>query len=270
MSEERSMSLFPVSILIVFFAFAASIYHLNQTASDYYDFVALLLVMMGTFSVTLVALPWKYKGDLKFSFKRLLFGHKTDFRQCLKQSIGYVTTPHQAVQGLDSKILYQSILVDGYELKTLNLPTDKIETILNERIHSYLGRQKKIANSIKGLAKYPPAFGLMGTVLGLVNVMTGVSTGADAKTTALKMAIALVATMYGLLVANLFINPAGELIQKYANDDESLAQIAIEAVLLELNQASLLEAQEYLNSFVPNESPINITDNFTGQNESAA
>lgn len=264
------MSLFPISILIVLFAFGASIYHLNQSASDYYDFVALLLVVLGTFAVALVNLPWKYSTDLKMAFKRLIFGNKIDFKQCLKHSIDYVASPYSTAQGLNSNVLYHSILKDGYELKSLNLPHEKIEVILNERIHSYTGRQKKIANAVKGLAKYPPAFGLMGTVLGLVNVMTGVSTGSDAKTTALKMAIALVATMYGLLLANLFVNPAGELIQKYASDDESLAQIAVEAVLLELNQSSLLEAQEYLNSFAPNESRLNLTNDLMAKENVAA
>lgn len=264
------MSLFPVSILLVLTAFAASIYHLNQSASDYYDFVALLLVMLGTLAVTLVALPWKYRGDLKIAAKRLFLGNKADYSDCLKQSMKYIESAQHTSAALSTQVLYQSVLKDGYELKTLNIPTEKIEIILTERIHSYLGRQKKIANAIKGLAKYPPAFGLMGTVLGLVNVMTGVSTGADAKTTALKMAIALVATMYGLLVANLFINPAGELIQKYANDDESLAQIAVEAVLLELNQSSLLEAQEYLNSFAPIESRLNMLTELPNTTEGAA
>jgi chemotaxis protein MotA len=269
-NEGAIMSLFPVSILIVFLAFGASIIHLNQSARDYYDFVAFLLVIFGTFAVALVNIPWKYKRDLKIAFSRLFFGYKIDFKTCLKNSLDYVSTPWDTSQRLNSTILYQSILKDGFELKSLNIPVEKIEIILNERIHSFLGRQKKIANAIKGLAKYPPAFGLMGTVLGLVNVMTGVSTGSDAKSTALKMAIALVATMYGLLVANLFVNPAGEMIQKYANDDESFAQIAVEAVLLEIHQTSLLEAQEYLNSFAPVESRISLTNNFNEREEPAA
>lgn len=254
------MSLFPVSILLVLFAFGASIVHLNQSAKDYFDLVALMLVMFGTIAVALVNMPWTYKKDLKIAMHRLFRGYKSDFKVCLQTSMDYMRSPLATSQKMGTTHLYEKILKDGYELKSLNMNVDKIELILNERIQSFLGRQKKIANAVKGLSKYPPAFGLMGTVLGLVNVMTGVSNGADAKNTALKMAIALVATMYGLVVANLFINPAGELIQRYANDDELLAQIAVEAVILEMNQSSLLEAQEYLNSFAPDESRLSITN----------
>lgn len=253
------MSLFPVSILLVFFAFGASILHLNQSAKDYYDLVALMLVMFGTIAVALVTMPWKYKKDLKNSFQRLFTGQKNDYKKCLTDSMDYLQSPQNTAQKIKANDLYAKILIDGYELRSLNIPVEKIEVILNERIQSYMNRQKKISNAIKGLAKYPPAFGLMGTVLGLVNVMTGVSNGADAKNTALKMAIALVATMYGLVVANLFVNPAGELIQKYASDDESLAQIAVEAVILEMNSSSILEAQEYLNSFAPEEYRLNFS-----------
>ncbi len=264
------MSLFPISILIVAAAFGASIVHLNQSAKDYYDFVAMLLVLFGTLAVALVTIPWKYKADLKLSMNRLFRGHKSNFTQCLTDSMNYIQSPFANSQKLSSNHLYLKILKDGYELKSLNLPAEKIELILNERIQSYLDRQKKISNAIKGLAKYPPAFGLMGTVLGLVNVMTGVSNGADAKNTALKMAIALVATMYGLVVANLFVNPAGELIQRYASDDESLAQIAVEAVILELNHSSYLEAQEYLNSFAPEESRLMFSPEMNENQEDAA
>lgn len=52
----------------------------------------------------------------------------------------------------------------------------------------------------------------MGTVLGLVNLMRGISAGLDAKDTGVQMAVALVATFYGLIFANLIVNPAGEAI----------------------------------------------------------
>lgn len=256
------MSLFPIAILIVVAAFSLSIHHLNQTAQDYFDLVALLFVVCGTFAVGLVSLPWQFKRELRQSFKKLFLGHKTSFKHCLKVSLAYIQAPSLEASKLKNDFLYQKVLKDGFELKSLNISAEKIEMILNERISSYVNRQKKISNALKGLAKYPPAFGLMGTVIGLVNVMTGVSTGSDAKTTALKMAIALVATMYGLVMANLFVNPAGELIHKYAQEDETLGLIAVEAVLLEMNRTSLLEAQEYLNSFAPEADQINVINNF--------
>ena len=154
------MSLFPISILIVAIAFGASIAHLNQSAKDYFDLVAMLLVLFGTLAVALVTIPWKYKADLKISLHRLFRGHKTNYKKCLTDSMDYLQSPFNTTQNLKSNHLYLKVLKDGYELKSLNLPTEKIEIILNERIQSFLDRQKKISNSIKGLAKYPPAFGL--------------------------------------------------------------------------------------------------------------
>jgi chemotaxis protein MotA len=65
------------------------------------------------------------------------------------------------------------------------------------------------------------------------------------------MAIALVATFYGLLIANLLVNPAGELILKKAQEEEELAEIAIQTLLLMNSKASQLEALETINSYVP-------------------
>ena len=144
----------------------------------------------------------------------------------------------------------EQLLAEGFELLDLNIKKDKVEAIMFERVHHYVQSANKVANSVLSLGKYPPAFGLMGTVLGLVELMKGVSAGMPAKETGTKMAIALVATMYGLLVANMFINPAGEQIKKIIKEEERMAEIAIQAVLLAAEGYNLIEAQEMLNSMV--------------------
>ena len=104
---------------------------------------------------------------------------------------------------------------------------------------------------MKSLAKYPPAFGLMGTVLGLVNIMKGLAKATDAAGLGVEMSVALVATMYGLLVANFVVNPIGEILNKKSEEEEEYAEIALQAILLLSSKSSLLESQEILNSMVP-------------------
>lgn len=132
----------------------------------------------------------------------------------------------------------------------LGLGKERIAEILEERVFQTGRRRRRVGTAIRNLAKYPPAFGLMGTVLGLVNLMRGLASGLSAQQTGLEMAVALVATMYGLLLANLFINPAGEMVMKKATEDEDAAEIALEAVMLACDRVSMLEAQEVLNSYV--------------------
>lgn len=261
------MILYPLGIIIAGIAMFASVKHLGQDISSYYDVVALSVVLGGTFAVTVVTIPWEFSKDIFKGIGFLLGKRNSSMKTVVADCINFIQQASQGVYNSPkSTRLYHKILSDGFELTGLGLSSDRIEQILIERVQNYSKRQKKVANALRSLAKYPPAFGLMGTVLGLVNVMQGVSHGVDGKETALKMAIALVATMYGLIVSNLIINPAGEMILKRANEEESQGEIAINATLLLKERASLLESQELLNSFVSDEHRVNILD---GYNEAA-
>jgi chemotaxis protein MotA len=155
------------------------------------------------------------------------------------------------------------VLRDGAELMSLGFSKEKIHAILEERILQSFERAQKIANAVRALSKYPPAFGLAGTVLGLVTLMRKVSEGADAKQTGLMMAIALMATFYGLLTSNLLINPTGENMNKTALAERKNAEIALHAVLLAVDRVSLLEAQEVLNSYVSHDQRVNVISSST-------
>lgn len=257
------MSIFPIGVLIALASFVVAISHLNQTLLNYYDFVALFVVFGGTIAVGVVLIPWSMRKDILHGFQDLFKGTSVSYKSVLSDCINVVKDSPLSYDKV-SHHLHDQILKDGIELIQLNLDKNKVLNILDERVVQYVKRRKKIANAIRSLAKYPPAFGLMGTVLGLVNVMRGVSQGIDGKQTAMEMAIALVATMYGLIVANLILNPAGELITKRIAEEESFGEIAISTIELLADKTSLLEAQELLNSYVPIEYRINMLDNISG------
>ena len=256
------MSIFPVGLAVAFLSLIIAISHLNQSILNYYDFVALFVVFGGTIAVGLVLIPWGIRKDLMHGLQDLFKGQSLNYTTVVTDCLN-VVRENPTVYEKDVNYVHNQILKDGVELIQLNLEKSKIMHILEERLSQYVKRRKKIANAIKSLAKYPPAFGLMGTVLGLVNVMRGVSNGLDGKQTAMEMAIALVATMYGLIVANLVLNPAGELITKRIVEEESFGEIAISAIDLLADKTSLLESQELLNSYVPIEHRVNVLDSIS-------
>jgi chemotaxis protein MotA len=172
-----------------------------------------------------------------------------DFIRALQET----GTPQIRVTDLPSRILSE-----GAELIGLGFKTERIQIILDERIHQAFERAAKVSNSIRSLAKYPPAFGLVGTVLGLVSLMRAVSDGAGASETGTRMAVALTATLYGLLTANLFVAPAGEKVLALAGEEKTSAELALQAVLLASDRVTLVESQEMLNSFLDDQERISV------------
>ena len=100
------------------------------------------------------------------------------------------------------------------------------------------------------LAKFPPAFGLLGAVIGIVSLMQGLG-GADAiKTVGPAMAVALVATLYGIAIANFFFIPLGENLAKFNRTDRIIRQMVIDGVKMIRTKTHPLIVEENIKSYL--------------------
>src|SRR5690606_36274297 len=96
----------------------------------------------------------------------------------------------------------------------------EFKDLLTERIYRARQRDEEIVNFFRRLAKYPPALGLVGSVIGLVSLMRSVGQGADASQVGLNMALALIATLYGLALSNFVLAPISEHFLQRAEDQK--------------------------------------------------
>jgi chemotaxis protein MotA len=247
-------------ILVSLASVVFSIFHLRQSVDVYADLIATAVVICGTIAVGVMTFPWEYRDELRLRIRDLLFGRPRDPRALALEALTLVRSA-RAEHGRRAIVypgLAGSVLRDGAEMIDLGFAPPKIQLILEERIHQAIEDAQKVANAFRSLAKYPPAFGLIGTVLSLVSVMRAVASGGNAQETGMRIAVALISTFYGLLLANLLVSPAGESILKSSLEDKKEAELALQAVLLAAEGESLLEAQETINSFVPERHRINL------------
>lgn len=238
-----------LGFLVITSGFYIALDHLGQNISQYWDVIAFAMVIFGTLSVSIITAPPMKLGVLYrfiFSGLRNASGLRED---TVYNAINLVkgNIPTGKVQRFD-----QRVLVDGLELIRLGYPAEKIRSILENRITNHAQDAVTVANWVRGLSKYPPAFGLAGTVLGLINLMKGLSEGSDPKETGVRMAVALVATFYGIIVANIFVNPVGDRMLAKAKEDYNLAEISLETIVMISERTNLITALEKLNNYMPN------------------
>ena len=246
---------------------AASI-HLEQGASNYWDFVAFAVVFCGTIAVLIITRPKMKFKTLSKNFMTYLFGIEKNKLVFVKRCFSSITL--KSMPDMDASKIEDKIVADGFEMTELGFSKEKIEDILADRYLAYKKTIVSISSWIKRCAKYPPAFGLGGTVLGLIHLMNGISAGADAKETGVRMAVALVATFYGILLSNLVLNPVAEAILEKLKSDEELVEIAIRTVIMHKENYNLIECQETLNSYLGDEKEKINFANAPGVNEDAA
>ena len=225
----------------------ASAEHLGQNINQYWDIVAFLMVVLGTISVGIVTLPTL---NLKTIVRELISSLEFSGSRREKAIANSLEVLSMKYPTEKTKRLDKVILRDGIELMKLGFDSNRIENILTDRVLNYSHDCKSVSSWLIGLSKYPPAFGLAGTIFGLTNLMRSLSQGADPKEIGLSMAIALVATLYGVLLSNLIINPIGERIKSNISETELLCEISIKTILMLKNKTNLLEAGEHLNGYL--------------------
>lgn len=104
------------------------------------------------------------------------------------------------------------------------------------------------SNILKTMAGYAPAFGMVGTIIGLVIVLG--SFGGDISQLGSGLSLALVTTLYGVLSSNFLFNPAAEKIARKADHRQYREQILLEGFVLLAERKSGLAIQDKLNSLL--------------------
>lgn len=245
-----SMFGFLLSLCTIYYSLSL----LNQSTALYYDLVALSMVAGGTFCVFLMTFPVRHlPGLFRLVFSRTPRGLDAELvAQFVNLARLAQSAPGRIAVALENPAV-DPYVKEGIELILGGFSYEDIEMILSERLYTRRVDGEQTVNLLKSLSKYPPAFGLMGTVLGLVSVMRSLGEGATPEETGLKMAVALVSTLYGLVLANLLLLPASEGLLSKVRERVRLDKFLIEGVLHLSERASPLLVQEALNSYLTRE-----------------
>jgi chemotaxis protein MotA len=111
-------------------------------------------------------------------------------------------------------------------------------------------KYKREGFTFKIIGKFPPAFGLVGTTLGMIVLLQGLGSPDAFDRIGPAMSIALVATFYGLIFANVFLIPIGENLTRASEDDLLMRRIVVDGVRLLKEQKHPLLVEEYLKSYL--------------------
>jgi len=97
-------------------------------------------------------------------------------------------------------------LAGGLRMAMDGLSPEVVERTMHTEIEAVNARHLYYKSILENIGKYAPAFGMMGTVIGLVLMLADF----DPSTVGLGMAVALITTLYGALLANLVVLPMAD------------------------------------------------------------
>lgn len=131
-------------------------------------------------------------------------------------------------------------LVDGYKI-------EQIRDILNTEMYFFRLRREDSERVIRAIADYLPAFGMMGSVAGLIAMLGGIG---DTAIILQAIPIALTSTLYGLVVSNFFFLPFAATIRERTNHELLLQKIIMEGVIAINSEVNPVILKTKLESFL--------------------
>jgi chemotaxis protein MotA len=218
--------------------------------SMFYDIHAVIIIFGGSISATLIRFPLgaMIHGmplGLKFAFTmRSTTSHELIDEMTALAEIARKQGPVGLEKAeTDDAFLAKGIryIADGYDVDFIrdNMERDRDNFLM------HLDEGSKIYRAIGDCA---PAFGMIGTLLGMVQMFSNMS---DPSKLGPFMAVALLATLYGALVANLICLPIADKLHVKLLDEETNRTLIIDGILMIRDSKSPALVREMLLAYLP-------------------
>jgi len=211
---------------------------------------AIILVYGGTLGATMLSYPGAVLMQAIRAIRVFLFpGNRPEATTVIRLVIRLLEkTRRQGIESLEADMAQIRIpfLIHGLQMALDGLPPEIVRANLLKEIRFARDRHNQVANVFRSAAAYSPIFGLLGTLVGVVQVL---QTLTDPKTIGASMAVAMTATFYGIFGANFLFLPVAGKLNVYAQEEVFLQELIIEAIqCLQLNEAPALALRK-LSSF---------------------
>lgn len=242
-----------LGLILAFVVLIGTMVTSTPNAKVFLDVHAFMIVIGGTFAASLLSFSGSKMWMLMKVFFRRVLGKNNevgiviheivDLAKGYRENENYLKDKKDQIKTPFLKEALELVLDGGID-------PEEIDKILMKRSFSIHHRYEEDAENFKALSKFPPAFGLLGAVIGMVSLMQGLG-GADAfQKVGPAMAIALVATLYGIAVANFIFLPLGENLSRINKIDQLVRSMVLDGIKLIRNKKHPLVVEESLKSYL--------------------
>jgi chemotaxis protein MotA len=200
---------------------------------DIIDVPSILITVGGGFSSTIVGIPLdRLLGMHKFT-KWAFFPQKADATGLIITLVNFAERARR--EGLlsledDLNNLEEPFLKKGIQLVVDGTDPELVRNILETDMENIHARHGDGAKFWDDLGFYFPAFGMLGTLIGLIQMLKNLGTG-DTSAIGAGMAAALITTLYGSFFANVVAIPFKKKLELRDGDEMTIKAIMVEGIL---------------------------------------
>lgn len=154
------------------------------------------------------------------------------------------------IQAIEREIetLRSPFLRTGVQLVIDHTPTDQLVDLLQWRIARLRAQEQAEAQLFRAMAGFAPAFGMLGTLIGLISLLPLMGTN-DVTVIGPHMAVALITTLYGILLANLVCKPIALKLERRTERRMVAMNLILQGVIMLNEKRGPAQIRETLQNF---------------------
>lgn len=245
------------AILGIFAAIGISAFAILESTKNpkiFADIHGIVIVVGGTITVALLSFTFKrLSSAVKIVIRKMLSKDSDDYLGTISLIVKLSETYRTNPKALESQLPAKShpFLRDAVQMiSNYGFNVDELDDVLTNAIK---GKTKRDEDELKvwhTISRFPPAFGLLGATLGMISLLQTLGEpGAQARVGP-AMATALIATFYGLVVANLILIPISEKLGALSAADRVMRHIIKDGMLMLVEKKHPTYIEEFLKSFL--------------------
>lgn len=204
---------------------------LSGDLAGYVDIPSIICTFGGTITMTIFAFPAKKLKEGFGALKHVFYYTEMDAENVIKSIIDLANVARK--EGLLALEEAAQQLQDGFLQKGIMLIVDGtdpelVRNILETELSFIEDRHKSNQGVFEYMASAGPGFGMLGTLIGLINMLANLS---DPSTVGPNMAVAIITTLYGSLIQNVFCNPVINKLKLRSSQESLMKEVMLEGML---------------------------------------
>jgi len=202
---------------------------MGGSAGMFVNVPSLLIVLVGSLFVVLMKFSLaQFLGAVKVAVKAFSF-KLTKPEAIIEEVVELADAARKGgLLSLEGKEVSTSFLSKGIQLLVDGHDADMVRSLLKKDLHQTLTRHENGAKIFSAIGDVGPAMGMIGTLVGLVAMLANMD---DPKSIGPAMAVALLTTLYGAMLANMFALPIADKLALRREEEGLIKSMIIDALI---------------------------------------
>ena len=216
----------------------------------FFDLSSVLVVGGGSVAAVLICFPLRNIFGAGRVLKNVFFNRQDNIAELIEQIVSLAETARRdGLLALENRIeeLSNPFIILGIQMAVDGTRPEVIEDVLRTEMDAVATRHQNGKALVDQMGRFAPAFGMIGTLIGLVIMLGNMSPD----TIGAGMAVALLTTLYGAILSNLFFLPFAEKLSFINKHELLIMEIVVRGIMGIQSGDNPRVIEQKLSTFVP-------------------